>query len=308
MYIYYQLLVGFSPWISIPYTDSLGLIFPTLILFTYLHINDGWVKYGLLGIITVIGINIKPQVIVVSIAIIMYEFLIKNKIKFLYFCIMVFSMVISNFSVKLYTSNIINQINPEKNIGLAHFVKMGLNYSTDGVYSAEDVQESNKIPLKKDRDIYNIRMTLDRLSSPSLVNHFFKKLLVNFSDGSFAWAKEGTFFLKIYEDKTFISPLLKNIFYTNGAYFRYFLFLQQSHWIVVLCLILISILKKDKDDTQYILYILFLGAFLFSMIFEARARYLFINVPLFILIAGYGINEIQNYIEKKLIYKMPNLK
>lgn len=35
-YIYYILLVSISPWLSIPYTDSVGVIFPILLLYLYI--------------------------------------------------------------------------------------------------------------------------------------------------------------------------------------------------------------------------------------------------------------------------------
>ena len=70
----YVLLVGLSPWVSIPYSDSTALVFPIAILYLYTRQKQqkGWKKaclWGAIGLLTMLGYHIKPQVAIATIAI-----------------------------------------------------------------------------------------------------------------------------------------------------------------------------------------------------------------------------------------------
>ena len=56
-----------------------------------------------------------------------------------------------------------------------------------------------------------------------------------------------------------------------------------------------------------VLYLSLLGLFLFEMLFEARARYLYTYVPLFIMIGTMGIYDLSNFMNQ-LISKKDKLK
>ena len=72
--ILYLILVGASPWVSIPYSDSLGLIFLVAIFWCYVKMekeesNKKWLYGGAIGLLTAIAYRIKPQISIVLIAI-----------------------------------------------------------------------------------------------------------------------------------------------------------------------------------------------------------------------------------------------
>ena len=46
-YVFYLLLVGLSPWVSIPYSDAVGLFFPTAILAVYLQSTSKKISFFL---------------------------------------------------------------------------------------------------------------------------------------------------------------------------------------------------------------------------------------------------------------------
>ena len=74
-YELYVLLVGLSPWVSIPYSDSMGLLFPCLIAWlTFRRLRGGLgrtlLRWGLIGVCACIGYRIKPQILILLIIII----------------------------------------------------------------------------------------------------------------------------------------------------------------------------------------------------------------------------------------------
>ena len=81
-------LMLFSPYINIPYTDTISMAFPIIILYLYICIKElpkentkKYVLSILLGMLTMIGVFIKPTVIIMPIAIMIIEILNINKEK-----------------------------------------------------------------------------------------------------------------------------------------------------------------------------------------------------------------------------------
>lgn len=174
---------------------------------------------------------------------------------------------------------------------------MGLNSETNGYYSTNDVLYSNQFQTRIERDEANKQVIIEKLENYNLAtfsDHLIKKTLLNFNDGSFAWTKEGTFFKTTFEDKNILSPIFKSFYYENGTNFKLFLFFLQSIWILLLILMALSGISSKKNNIYYLLIMTFIGCFLFSIIFEARARYLFVNASLFIILAGYGLEQFFN--------------
>lgn len=73
-WIMYIILIGMSPWVSIPYSDSIGLVFPISILWFWLRMeknveNRKWQYAVVIGLLTATGYRIKPQIVIITIAI-----------------------------------------------------------------------------------------------------------------------------------------------------------------------------------------------------------------------------------------------
>lgn len=72
----YMVFVGLSPWLMIPYTDCMSLLFPTAIIAVYLLQPKRWgriIKWMGIGLLSGIGYLIKAQAVIVTIAIILVE-------------------------------------------------------------------------------------------------------------------------------------------------------------------------------------------------------------------------------------------
>lgn len=307
-YIYFVLLIYISPWISIPYSDSFALIFPVLLLYIYISVEKMYIKWFLLSLIFVITFHINPQASIIFIAIVLFDFIFnKNNIKIALskFIIIFVTIYLSFIFVNLINYNIKNTLDKEWNIGYLHYLKMGLNESTNGDWNYDDVMFSQSFYTKEDRDAANLVVIKDRLKNFNIhtfAKHYSKKTLLNYNDGTFSWEKEDEFYLRILPKENILSKITRNIYYSEGKYYKYFSFFQQASWLVILLLCFISVRNK-KYDNDYgnnykpIIYMTLIGLFIFLTLFEARARYLFTNVPIFIICAMYGLENIINRIK-----------
>lgn len=313
----YFVFIGLSPWLVITYTDSMGLIFPILILFAYHKCNDKNVLMStfVICLLTYFGYKIKPQVAFVSIAIIVIETLFLNfnfqmsnylnkQIKVI--CTCIFAIVLCNF---IYSSYVVPsthlKLNRDAEFGVAHYLMLGHDYTRGGVYSGRDVQFSREIPNRELRTKENIRVFCERvkfLGFAGLTEFYIKKTLTNFNDGTFAWGHEGNFYSTIFKNKNeHLSPFLRNIFYNNGKYFIYWSSFMQMIWLTILFFNGCIIFAKEfaeKNKTLLVAIVSIIGLIIFETLFEARARYLYTYVPIYILLATIGCK----YFIKRLAY------
>lgn len=314
-WIFYVVLLGLSAWYVIPYSDGTGLIFPVLILYIYQKLDNQKltiVKWGLIMLLSYWGYRIKPQVIIILIAIIIVELIkffsysidlkiIKKKIIVLLTCVFVGVFSIKTNESLVHKSGFI--LNKEDNIGMIHFAKMGLNNKTNGVFNQDDVDYSMSIPTEKERNRRNIEIIKKRLNNygiSGIAKHMVKKTLVNFNDGTFAWGAEGHFYNEIKTNvNTTVAPRLKKIYYNGGKYYKYLSTLEQMFWIVSLILLLGIWFSKSNDNVLFVILLSLIGITIFELIFEARARYFIVYVPLFITCAMIGLREIMNFRIKK---------
>lgn len=309
-YIFYVLLIWLSPWVSIPYSDSMGLIFPIGLLYLYQSLENK--KYNVLKIISmailvVVGYSIKPQSTIMFIALAIVSLLAINRIniKVVLKNTLIFSFVlsISIFGVRYFVGSSSLNLDKEKEFSYTHFIKMGLNNDSNGGYLYEDVQDSMNSMTKEDRKKENIEKIKERIKDygvVGLVEHQIKKTLSNYNDGTFAWGLEGGFFKEINEDTSILSKYTKGFYYYEGEHYKYFKYLMQGTWLLILSLLMGNIFKSKKDDSRVVsvVYLSLIGLFIFESIFEARARYLYTYVPIFIIAACIGLENIMNKLKK----------
>ena len=303
--VFYILLILISPILSVPYSDSFGLIIPLITLFIYkIYIKTNKkILIFLLGLIGLFSIYFKGHTSIVFLSIIIYELLLnsssyKAKIKFL--LITILALVTSNLLITSYTRGI--EIDKEKNIGYLHYIKMGLNENTNGLYSTDDYIYSVNFTTKKERDKNNLIEIKERIRNydlSSYLKHVQKATVINFNDGTFGWYwivdnNKDNF---APNKNTILSNTLNNIYISDGNHHKYFYVFHQIVWLmVVLCCVFNSFCFTNKDRLRIVVYISVVGYFLFVTLFETNPKYIFTNVPIFIICAMYGV---QNLIEIK---------
>lgn len=306
-YIFYVLLVGLSPWVSIPYSDSTALIIPVLMLYLHTNIDKEGFKIVGLSFLGVLGYMIKPQTAILFISIFLVSILfirlryIKKTLKYL--SIALISILISYFFIVIFMSNNNITVNRELEISYPHFVKMGLNNVTNGGYLSDDAGKSMSFKSTKERKEENIEVIKERLSEygiDGLLKHQIKKTLVTYNDGTFAWSQEGNFYWEIKEEKSKIERFFRNIYYESGSNHSIFKYIVQGAWLIILSIqtLTIFIKRENMDNSMRVVLLSLIGLFVFESIFEARARYLYTYVPIFIVSGMIGLNEFLNWMKK----------
>lgn len=307
-WLLYVFLIGLSPWMVITYSDALALFFPILIFYIYTSEFTPklfLLKWFLIGMLSFIGFYIKPQVVIMLIAIVIIEawkgIFVNLKGKMM--LIGVLAILAVSFALTGAIKDAIVRdagfVTSEDDVlGWTHFAMMGLNDSRDGIYSSEDAVFSDSFETAEERKEANLKEIKNRLENFGLsgyLNFLGRKALVNYGDGTFAWSVEGGFYMETYKDKdSVISPLLKSFYYYGGENYGFTSTVEQAIWVLlILSLLGLAFSGTMKTDPRLIVLMLSLiGLTMFELIFEARARYLYIYAPIYLVLSMAGLMSI----------------
>ena len=312
-YELYVLLVGLSPWVSIPYSDSMGLLFPCLIAWlTFRRLRGGLgrtlLRWGLIGVCACIGYRIKPQILILLMAIFLVG-LLRQRVRTLRQGLASLGGLAAGFlCASLLCGALVNSLpltlDPEAEFGPAHFLMMGLNTETMGVYRREDVEFSASFATREERDRANLEQAGERLQAMGaggFLRLMVQKTLTNYADGTFCWDGEGEFYVsKIEREPSPLGDFLRELYYSGewgGRYFPLWANFVQMLWLAVLLLSCFSGLS-GPDARRDCLMLGILGLSLFELLFEARSRYLFTYVPLYITLAVYGADALRRRVRR----------
>ena len=306
---------GISPWVVICYSDSLGLMVPLLTFFLYVRPEPRkklrWLSRGSSLLLGCIGYYIKPTAMIMVLAILLVEALHQlaqkrlsslGRLAAMVLCI-VLSLGAVNGVVGLLCQRYDITLDPERQIGMAHFLMMGANEERDGAFLSEDVEFSSSFSTRSERNQADLQRAISRYRdfTPGRYGRFLaRKLLTVYNDGTFAWGAEGTFLSILYPPVNHrISPLLRSIFYyaysddqNNGALFPYYALFAQLVWLNILLLSLLSCFVRHPAPHQKafsILALALIGLTAYEILFEARARYLYLYIPVYCVLAASGL-------------------
>lgn len=321
------LVIWTSPWAGILYSDAIVVCVP--IMLSYLFIRSrkssgrkfvAWLF--LLGFVGILGYKIKPQVVFVLFAVaalLLVEFAFEAvealKSREARLCIepasrivaLVVGCITALALVSAITAPWSSLLDQDNQFGIPHFLMMGLNPETRGVYSLADVEFSASFADVQSRTAGNIQIATERVSDYGflgLLSLLGDKLMTNFNDGTFAWSVEGNFFAFLPTDAAGgITGLIRSFYYPDGLHYNLWRTYAQFIWIAVLVCCFVGLLAgathraKQKDGAQrnlssdfsLVVSLALLMLIVFELIFEARARYLYSSVTLFIVMAVIGI-------------------
>lgn len=191
----------------------------------------------------------------------------------------------------------------------AHFFMMGLNTGTDGGYESLDVRFSLSIVDPEARRAEDLRVAGARLRAmgpAGLAVHAARKQLSTWADGTFAWGAEGgfwhtpllvagtpatDFFRELYLRGDIPRPFIPDLpsWHRNpGRLFPLFATFEQQLWLILLVsLAAVAVLPhtalaqaRPRGFHAALAAVLMLMAF--ELLFEARARYLYIYAPVMV--------------------------
>ncbi len=310
----YLTLVGISPWKIAPYTDTYGLIFPILCIYLYVcyrqarHMWSKWIYIVLAVTVGMAGGIVKTNLYIVVIALLMTEFIsvlwdFRERWKFIAAEIILTAALV--YASQLCMDYMIDEMglefNEEVEASWQHYFLMGLNEETTGGYCSGDLAIFGEFQTsKKDRTHAQLERAFERLRNRGAIGStyfYLRKLVMTFNDALFGWKTE----VGIYEDypgdpasHTNLTQRLRSIFWGNDLGYDVGGYNTFCQMVWIFCLlgipgICLSRSKKGIENTVFI--ILFLGIFLYQMLFEARSRYLFVFLPVLLIISVCGIWE-----------------
>jgi len=282
----YMAFVGLSPWLMIPYSDSVALVFPTAILALYAWRRGDqmgkWVWPGV-GLLAGVGYMLKPQVLIAAIAIGIVETarcaIERKPLRWLrqMGSMAAIAVLLAGPGMQLLIKASPLEIRPGRSMNMLHYVMMGLNQETNGSYLYDDVVITYHAEDKHAAQIPVIRSRLEDMGAKGLTEHLKKKTLTNYADGTFAWSCEGEFYKEWIADKdAYLSPFLRSIIYTGGSRYNGYQTAAHSVWLALLagCVLFAMMHVLGREgwlDEAGVIMLCLIGVTLFQTIFEARA-------------------------------------
>lgn len=322
----FLVLVGLSPWYMIPYSDTYALFCCTLLLYLATCAKPSLSAFLGFGALGAFSYSIKPTCIFVVLAAIVLWLLArpgKERLVdvFKRVSIVLASLVVALGLISVWTGSLGIAWDEDVRIGASHFAMMGLSDETDGIFSQDDVDASLSQPDVSHRQQMNYQVILQRLRDYGpwgLLKHLCKKALVCFNDGTFAWWLEGNFFAQpisgSFGEKTnfFRSYIYPEGYYEGPNFYAAFCTIEQDLWLICLTGIPFCLLARrtqqpigrhaamaDSMDATWLVIVFTLGAlFLFLMVFEARARYVYLYSGYYVLLGMHGFQLLDAHIGK----------
>lgn len=295
----------------IVYTDTLSIFIPVATLYVWLlsqktdSQKKQYICWSVLAILAVIGYTLKPVAMIIYVAIIIETIFRKRKyIKQLVISVLIFVILLVGYNTA--EEKLIIKDSPWT-YPYTHWIMMGLNTPESeggtsigwGAYSAQDndytgIQPS--VELKKEANIREIKSRLKEFGVEGYIKFLFNKFKYVWNDGTYyvfnkiGWNtinKDGILYDYVIGEKSeyFIKPFLN--------------YLQEFTMLMILIAIIIHIRIKE-DESIRVMGISMVGIAIFLLIWEARSRYIYFMIPIFCILAAYGVIKISEKETKKL--------
>ena len=299
--IAYAVLIGLSPWFLVPYSDSSALIFPVLLLWLYERLRGRLPSALLLGALGTLAFMIKPQASIPLIAIALCELaalIVRRSKRSAVFLILMGSafLLVVLPAQSVMERQIGIELDSDRAMNPAHYVNMGLNAEHDGAFNMPDLDAVLAVPAKE-RTAWCLRTAWARVKEygvPGMAEHLLRKALVNFADGVFAWGIDfARNDLPVKDER--LTPEVRSVVYPDGTRYPALHALEQAVWLLLLVLCpfgafgLRRLCAEQESPVPAAMLLSVIGIIAFNMLFEAKARYVFVMVPVMIAVSAAGL-------------------
>lgn len=195
--------------------------------------------------------------------------------------------------------------------GPAHFLLMGSNEERLGTYYGPDVDYSASLPTRRERTQGDLERYQRRVTDYGPAQYgwlLVRKAMMTYSDGTFSWGIEDPFF-----DNLMPRPgdgpmrrLAQALYLPDGALCPLWASVSQALWLATLLLCVLAGIRTDatgwgvRSRIVVVLMLTILGVTLFEILFEARARYLYTSLPIFVTLAMVGLGNLDGLVVRRL--------
>lgn len=296
-------LIALSPWIIIPYTDTFGMIFPAATLFCLVFCRKKYLKLGIAAALCALGYQIKPTNIIPLIALVLVGgcYLLGDAVRRepwlrragAAVLALIIGAGISFGAAALIKNDDAIVLDDDEQTPLSHFLNMGFNTRTHGMFCYEDVEYSatfSDVASRSQANFESFKARVSEMGIAGLARHFAQKTVANYNDGTFSWGREGGFYDYVPPERSTIDGALRGFYYNHGENYGSFAFIEQCLWLLVLLCLCFNALPGGGKGADYVSMCL-MGQSLFLLLFECRARYLYMFSPLFVVLACLGLKN-----------------
>lgn len=244
------------------------------------------INSAIIGVLTIVGYNVRPVVVILSIAglICMVLWSLQDKKRFFKTLISLLVCAVVSAGTFLCTSAIDNHYytGSEKAFPLSHWVAMSLvgngNYYPPMVIRHQKMNSTEEINADS---IHIIEDTLKNEPAGELLKHQFKKTCFMWADGTLGYKSRQVNCQKYNEIQKYVSG--------NKCYFM--MMYCQMMWLALHIFILICLFNmfRNKCSKKNLIFaITILGAYLFYIAWEIKSNYAIPFVPFIIAFATMG--------------------
>ena len=305
-----------SPWIGTPYTDTLGLVFPVAVMWTFLRARDStravkrWTWWGILGVVGAVGYSVKPTVVfAVGAVLLVHGATLARRsssrsegrrglrltiVEPLAVVATVGAVAVGTLSVVTWAEQAAGVVSFDissntQAFPATHFLKMGAQGL--GAYNGDDVEETRRLP-PSERFGNGIEVYLDRVSAmgpDGYADFLARKQLTTMGDGSFFQWREGDMLKQPFRHDGAFSRAVQDVYGPDGDRHGGLLLAWQVLWVAMLALVSAPLLLRGQlrsGAPETVLRIALLGLTVFLLFFEARSRYVYLYVPFFAILAA----------------------
>lgn len=328
-----SLYLGLNGWIFVPYTDTYGMLCPSLALACVTCVRDARLRAVLVGLLAAVGYAIKPTAVFVGLACVALAFPRVaaavpswfGRMRASRFADVLRALARSRaaqaaccgalaFTVGLCVCSAVTAArcrelgaDPAGAMGIPHYLMMGANASTMGGFNGSDVAFSQSFDDPGERSVANLSEWVSRIGEMGpmgVAKLGVRKILTNFADGTFAWECEGRFYRSVPGNSTAVKAWYGigegGASTTSGLPYE---LLCQAVWLFVLagC----AVAPRDGGSaTERVARLSLLMLALFLTVFEARARYVFLFAPYFVLLGVVGWFRAGAALERLLVGRL----
>ncbi|MDD3335616.1 MAG: hypothetical protein PHI98_08855 [Eubacteriales bacterium] len=303
-------MILFSPYITMPYTDTFAMLFPVLAL---LVITSRWkapVRYGFASLCCSVGGAIKPSAFIMLIAILLlgcFRALGRpTNGGWKRLGITALAIIVGFLPGRIFQSTsttlLAGSAKPEPLLDSAHYLMIGLDDQYWGGHSVEGLAFSQSISSLSDRNAANLQAAWKHVADRTVREnlYFFSvKAYKAYADGTFAW--NGSALMDSVPKRTDgLSTFLRSIYYRQGALNPAYCTAMQCLWLLTLLLCAVGALMRRKERSVQLIALALLGLSGYQLLFEVWPRYLLLYAPLFVLLASLGLEELRNAAMRRL--------
>ena len=302
--------LGFSPWISLAYSDTIATVFPVLLLYLYIRYVEStratqYLYAAAIAATSAAGYLFKPHVLAMTLAIGIVHGLsprsgssLMVKLGKLATFGLVALMVLGAFGA--YRGHRLKDRIPTSQIEasrfpITHWIAMSLNDARGG-FNKKDVDEQRALiglEAKNERNVRVIKQRLSELGPSGYAGFLHRKLSWISTDGTFYWQREGipVDYVPLSDDR--YARRLQSVLFREGEHFRWFEMTANAAWLAVLAWMVAPLATRRRFEADRMILIARLAVIvllLMLLVLEGRSRYLISFVPLFVMLGSYYLS------------------